>query len=301
MQKNKLKSLIHFHFIVFIFGFTAILGSLISIESLALVWYRMLIAFIFLILIAVIFKINIKVSNKLLIKLLFCGVLISLHWITFFKAIKVSNVSITLSVLSLGAFLTSFLEPLFYKRKIIPYEVFLGVFVVFGTSLIFKSQYYYIEGIFYALISVFLSVIFGLINGKLIKQTSPLVISIYELLGGVILTTLILIFIGDFSIDFFNISKVDWFWLLLLGSVCTAYAFVISVKVLKHLTPYSLMISINMEPVYGIILAIIILNENTVLSTEFYIGFILIFISVILNGIISFVKIKVFNFFYLYI
>ena len=292
MQKNKLKSLIHFHFIVFIFGFTAILGSLISIESLALVWYRMLIAFIFLILIAVIFKINIKVSNKLLIKLLFCGVLISLHWITFFKAIKVSNVSITLSVLSLGAFLTSFLEPLFYKRKIIPYEVFLGVFVVFGTSLIFKSQYYYIEGIFYALISVFLSVIFGLINGKLIKQTSPLVISIYELLGGVILTTLILIFIGDFSIDFFNISKVDWFWLLLLGSVCTAYAFVIFVKVLKHLTPYSLMISINMEPVYGIILAIIILNENTVLSTEFYIGFILIFISVILNGIIKLGKNK---------
>ena len=287
MQKNKLKSLIHFHFIVFIFGFTAILGSLISIESLGLVWYRMLIAFIFLILIAVIFKINIKVSNKLLIKLLFCGVLISLHWITFFKAIKVSNVSITLSVLSLGAFLTSFLEPLFYKRKIIPYEVFLGVFVVFGTSLIFKSQYYYIEGIFCALISVFLSVIFGLINGKLIKQASPLVISIYELLGGVILTTLILIFIGDFSFDFFNISKVDWFWLLLLGSVCTAYAFVISVKVLKHLTPYSLMISINMEPVYGIILAIIILNENTVLSTEFYIGFILIFISVILNGIIK--------------
>ena len=205
MQKNKLKSLIHFHFIVFIFGFTAILGSLISIESLALVWYRRLIAFIFLILIAVIFKINIKVSNKLLIKLLFCGVLISLHWITFFKAIKVSNVSITLSVLSLGAFLTSFLEPLFYKRKIIPYEVFLGVFVVFGTSLIFKSQYYYIEGIFYALISVFLSVIFGLINGKLIKQTSPLVISIYELLGGVILTTLILIFIGDFNFDFFNL------------------------------------------------------------------------------------------------
>ena len=292
MQKNKLKSLIHFHFIVFIFGFTAILGSLISIESLALVWYRMLIAFIFLILIAVIFKINIKVSNKLLIKLLFCGVLISLHWITFFKAIKVSNVSITLSVLSLGAFLTSFLEPLFYKRKIIPYEVFLGVFAVFGTSLIFKSQYYYIEGIFYALISVFLSVIFGLINGKLIKQASPLVISIYELLGGVILTTLILIFIGDFSFDFFNISKVDWFWLLLLGSVCTAYAFVISVKVLKHLTPYSLMISINMEPVYGIILAIIILNENTVLSTEFYIGFILIFISVILNGIIKLRKNK---------
>ena len=294
MQKNKLKSLLHFHFIVFIFGFTAILGSLISIESLPLVWYRMLIAFLFLILFAIIFKRNIKVSKKLLIKLIICGALISLHWITFFKAIKVSNVSITLSVLSLGAFLTSFLEPLFYKRKIILYEVFLGVFVVVGTSLIFKSQYYYIEGIFYALISVFLSVIFGLINGKLIEEASSLVISIYELLGGVILITLILIFAGDFNNTIFDLSKSDLLWLILLGTVCTAYAFVISVDVLKHLSPYSLMISINMEPVYGIILAIIILNESSQLSLEFYIGFILIFLSVILNGIIKLGKNKSF-------
>ena len=292
MQKNKLKSLLHFHFIVFIFGFTAILGSLISIESLPLVWYRMLIAFLFLILFALIFKRNIKVSKKLLIKLIICGALISLHWITFFKAIKVSNVSITLSVLSLGAFLTSFLEPLFYKRKIILYEVFLGIFVVVGTSLIFKSQYYYIEGIFYALISVFLSVIFGLINGKLIEEASSLVISIYELLGGVILITLILIFAGDFNNTIFDLSKSDLLWLILLGTVCTAYAFVISVDVLKHLSPYSLMISINMEPVYGIILAIIILNESSQLSLEFYIGFILIFLSVILNGIIKLRKNK---------
>lgn len=292
MQKNKLKSLLHFHFIVFIFGFTAILGSLISIESLPLVWYRMLIAFMVLILFAIILKKNIKVSKKLLIKLIICGALISLHWITFFKAIKVSNVSVTLSILSLGAFLTSFLEPLFYKRKIILYEVFLGIFVVVGTSLIFKSQYYYIEGIFYALISVFLSVIFGLINGKLIEEASSLVISIYELLGGFILITLILIFAGDFNNTFFDLSKSDLLWLILLGTVCTAYAFVISVDVLKHLSPYSLMISINMEPVYGIILAIIILNESSQLSLEFYIGFILIFLSVILNGIIKLRKNK---------
>jgi|TARA_B100000768_G_scaffold38598_1_gene37346 drug/metabolite transporter (DMT)-like permease len=186
------------------------------------------------------------------------------------------------------------MEPLFYKRKIIPYEVVLGFFVVIGTSLIFKSQYYYIEGMFYALISVFLSVIFGLINGKLIEETSSLVISIYELLGGVILITVILFFIGDFNISLFDISKTDLFWLMILGTVCTAYAFVISVEVLKHLTPYSLMISINMEPVYGIILAIIILNENNQLSLDFYIGFIVIFLSVILNGIIKLRKNKSF-------
>ena len=285
MQKNKIKSLIHFHFIVFIFGFTAILGSLISIDSIELVWYRMTLASIVLLLYAFIFKKRITVSKSLMLKLLFSGMIIALHWITFFKAIKVSNVSITLSILSLGAFITSILEPLFYKRKIILYEVVFGLIILIGMSLIFNSQYQYIEGIIYALISVLLSVFFGLINGKLINKASSLVISIYELIGGVFLISLLLLFSNDFNNEFFKLSEDDFFWLLILATVCTAYAFVISVDVLKHLTPYSLMLSINMEPVYGIILAIVFLNEFNNLSFDFYLGFILIFSSVLLNGI----------------
>ena len=125
MQKNKLKSLIHFHFIVFVFGFTAILGSLISVDSLKLVWYRMLIATISLLFLALLLNKKLNISKDILVKLFFCGLIISLHWVFFFKAIKVSNVSITLSILSLGAFITSFLEPIIYKRKIIFYEVVL--------------------------------------------------------------------------------------------------------------------------------------------------------------------------------
>ena len=285
MQKNKFKSLIHFHFIVFIFGFTAILGSLISIDSLELVWYRMAIASIVLLIYAAVFKKKITVPKPLILKLLISGMIIALHWVTFFKAIKVSNVSITLSILSLGAFLTSFLEPLFYGRKIILYEIIFGLIVIVGMSLIFNSQYHYLEGIIYALISVLLSVFFGLINGKLIKEASSLAISIYELLGGVLLISIILLFNDRVDSEFFDISKIDFYWLLILATVCTAYAFVISVDVLKHLSPYSLMISINMEPVYGIILAIIFLNESKDLSFNFYLGFILIFSSVILNGV----------------
>jgi drug/metabolite transporter (DMT)-like permease len=285
MQKNKFKSLIHFHFIVFIFGFTAILGSLISIDSLELVWYRMAIASIVLLIYAAVFKKQITVPKSLILKLLISGMIIALHWVTFFKAIKVSNVSITLSILSLGAFLTSFLEPLFYGRKIILYEIIFGLIVIVGMSLIFNSQYHYLEGIIYALISVLLSVFFGLINGKLIKEASSLAISIYELLGGVLLISIILLFSDRIDSEFFDISKIDFYWLLILATVCTAYAFVISVDVLKHLSPYSLMISINMEPVYGIILAIIFLNESKDLSSNFYLGFILIFSSVILNGV----------------
>jgi drug/metabolite transporter (DMT)-like permease len=285
MQKNKFKSLIHFHFIVFIFGFTAILGSLISIDSLELVWYRMAIASIVLLIYAAVFKKQITVPKSLILKLLISGMIIALHWVTFFKAIKVSNVSITLSILSLGAFLTSFLEPLFYGRKIILYEIIFGLIVIVGMSLIFNSQYHYLEGIIYALISVLLSVFFGLINGKLIKEASSLAISIYELFGGVLLISIILLFNDRVDSEFFDISKIDFYWLLILATVCTAYAFVISVDVLKHLSPYSLMISINMEPVYGIILAIIFLNESKDLSFNFYLGFILIFSSVILNGV----------------
>ena len=285
MQKNRFKSLIHFHFIVFIFGFTAILGSLISIGAVKLVWYRMLIASVCLFILSFLLGKKIFVSKKMLFILLFCGFIISMHWVFFFQAIKVSNVSITLSILSLGAFLTSFLEPIFYKRKIILYEVFLGLLVVAGTTIIFSTQFHYIEGILFAFCSVLFSVFFALLNGKLVGKISSFTISFYELIGGLITLSILLIINNDFNLDLLNIQSSDLVWLLILGTICTAYAFVISVDVMKHLSPYSLMLSINMEPIYGIVLAIIILNESNEMSLEFYIGFLMIFISVILNGI----------------
>tara|TARA_B100001094_G_scaffold106344_1_gene102370 strand:- start:719 stop:1594 length:876 start_codon:yes stop_codon:yes gene_type:complete len=287
MQKNKIKSLIHFHFIVFIFGFTAILGSLISISSLSLVWYRMLIAVMCLLIILPLLKKKLIIPKSLFFKLLFCGILISLHWVFFFKAIKASNVSITLSILSLGAFMTSFLEPLFYKKKIIFYEVFLGLLVVLGTAIIFKTQFKYIEGIIYSLISVIFSVLFTLINGKLVGQASSYTISLYELLGGFITLSFILILSNDFNTELFVLKNNDFLWLLILGTICTAYAFVVSVDVMKHLSPYSLMLSINMEPIYGILLASLFLNESKNMSYQFYLGFSFIFLAVILNGILK--------------
>ena len=287
MQKNKIKSLIHFHFIVFIFGFTAILGSLISISSLSLVWYRILIAVMCLLIIQPLLKKKLIIPKSLFFKLLFSGILISSHWVFFFKAIKASNVSITLSILSLGAFMTSFLEPLFYKKKIIFYEVFLGLLVVLGTAIIFKTQFKYMEGIIYSLISVIFSVLFTLINGKLVGQASSYTISLYELLGGFITLSFILILSNDFNTKLFVLKNNDFLWLLILGTICTAYAFVVSVDVMKHLSPYSLMLSINMEPIYGILLASLFLNESKNMSYQFYVGFSFIFLAVILNGILK--------------
>lgn len=284
MLGNKSKSLLHFHFIVFIFGFTAILGSLISVNSYQIVWFRVLIAALTIIVVIKILKKSIQISLSQLLMLVFCGFLISLHWVFFFKAIKVSNVSVTLSILSLGAFITSFLEPFFYKKKIVKYEIIFGIIVAAGTIIVFKTQLHYLEGIIYALIAVLFSVFFTLINGKIINYLPSLTISFYELSSGFFIISFILLLRGDFSSELIKITQDDLLWLLILGTICTAYAFVISVDVMKHLSPYTIMISINMEPIYGMLLAYLLLGDNEKMSSLFYVGFFLIFFSVIMNG-----------------
>ena len=284
MLGNKSKSLLHFHFIVFIFGFTAILGSLISVNSYQIVWFRVLIAALTIIVVIKILKKSIQISLSQLLMLVFCGFLISLHWVFFFKAIKVSNVSVTLSILSLGAFITSFLEPFFYKKKIVKYEVVFGIIVAAGTIIVFKTQLHYLEGIIYALIAVLFSVFFTLINGKIINYLPSLTISFYELSSGFFIISFILLLRGDFSSELIKITQDDLLWLLILGTICTAYAFVISVDVMKHLSPYTIMISINMEPIYGMLLAYLLLGDNEKMSSLFYVGFFLIFFSIIMNG-----------------
>ena len=284
MLGNKSKSILHFHFIVFIFGFTAILGSLISINSFQIVWFRVLIAALTIIVVIKILKKSIQISLSQLLMLMLCGFLISLHWVFFFEAIKVSNVSVTLSILSLGAFVTSFLEPFFYKKKIVKYEVFLGIIVAVGTIIVFKTQFHYLEGIIYALIAVLLSVFFTLINGKIINYLPSLTISFYELASGFLILSFILLVRGELTSEIIKITKDDLLWLLILGTLCTGYAFVISVDVMRHLSPYTLMISINMEPIYGMLLAYLILSDKEQMSSQFYVGFSLIFFSVIING-----------------
>tara|TARA_B100000575_G_C23037560_1_gene597167 strand:- start:102 stop:977 length:876 start_codon:yes stop_codon:yes gene_type:complete len=284
MLGNKSKSILHFHFIVFIFGFTAILGSLISINSFQIVWFRVLIAALTIIVVIKILKKSIQISLSQLLMLMLCGFLISLHWVFFFEAIKVSNVSVTLSILSLGAFITSFLEPFFYKKKIVKYEVFLGIIVAVGTIIVFKTQFHYLEGIIYALIAVLLSVFFTLINGKIINYLPSLTISFYELASGFLILSFILLVRGELSSEIIKITQDDLLWLLILGTLCTGYAFVISVDVMRHLSPYTLMISINMEPIYGMLLAYLILSDKEQMSSQFYVGFSLIFFSVIING-----------------
>ena len=290
MQNDKLKSYLNLHLIVFIWGFTAILGALITITADALVWYRMLFASVFLSLFLVFKKKSFRIPIKSFLKLIFVGLLIALHWIFFFKAIHVSNVSITLSVFSLGAFFASILEPIFYGRKVLWYEVFFGLIIIAGLALIMKVEVNYIEGMLYALVAIILGVLFTLMNGKLIENHDPAVISFYEFLAGVFFITIYFLVQQKFSLDFFVLSVNNWILILILASICTAYAFTASVKVMQKLTPYTVMLTTNLEPVYGIVLAYFILGGKEKMSFEFYIGAIIIVITVILNGVIKHYK-----------
>ena len=248
MPENNFKSHLQLHFIVFIWGFTAVLGALISIKEASLVWYRMLLAGFFLLLFLIYKKKSILLPIKEIFNLVLVGFLIAIHWIFFFKAINISNVSITLAMFSVGAFLASLLEPLFFNRKMLWYEVFFGLIIIAGLFIIMQVEIQYFNGILCALFSIFIGVVFTLLNGKLILKHDSTVIALYEFFAGFLFVTIYLFFEGKFTANFFQVSTNDWILIFILSSVCTAYAFTASVNVMKKLSPYTVMLTTNLEP-----------------------------------------------------
>lgn len=288
MPNAKLKNYFHLHFLVFIAGFTAILGELISIQAVPLVWFRMLIAAILMFFYIRLMRIKINIPSRYIIRFSVAGIIIALHWITFFGSIKVANVSIALSMFSTGAFFASFIEPIIFKRRIIWYEIIFGLLVIIGVFIITKSEMKYLAGIVLGILSAFLSSLFAVINGKFLEKNSATVISFYEFLGGVLFITLFIPIFGDgFSMEFFELSRSDYGYLFILASICTAYAFIASVYIMNYISPFTVILTYNLEPVYGILLALILFPETEKMSPEFYIGAIIIISVVILNGFIK--------------
>lgn len=288
MLNDKLKNYLHLHFLVFIAGFTAILGELITITAVPLVWFRMAIATILIGIYITISKTKVKLPIQAIAKLSIAGVIIALHWITFFGAIDVSNISITLAMFSTGAFFASLIEPIIYKRKIIWYEILFGLLVIIGVFIITQSEIKYIYGIILGITSAFLSSLFAVLNGKFLEKYSATSISFYEFISGVaFITIFLLIFYDGFSLEFFKLPTLDYVYLFILASVCTAYAFIASVYVMRYISPYTVVLTYNLEPIYGIILAIILFPEKETMTTNFYYGAAIILGVVLLNGILK--------------
>lgn len=291
MLNDKLKNYLHLHVLVFIAGFTAILGKLISINAVSLVWYRMVIATLLMFIYIKFKNIDLKISKKDLIKLSLAGIVIALHWITFYGAIKVANISIALAMFSTGAFFASLIEPFFYKRKVIAYEIIFGLIVIIGIYLIVQSEIEHLYGMILGIISAFLSSLFAVLNGKFLEQHSATKISFYEFISGVVFITIFIAFFGQgFTSTFFDISISDFGYLTILASICTAYAFIASVYVMRYISPYTVVLTYNLEPIYGVILALILFPETEVMSSSFYIGAIIILSVVLLNGILKNLK-----------
>lgn len=288
MPNDKLKNHLHLHFLVFIAGFTAILGKVISIKAIPLVWYRMIIAVILVFMYVNFAKIRIRISPKGILKLSLAGILIALHWITFFGSIDEANISIALAMFSTGAFFASLIEPFIYKRKIIGYEVVFGLIVILGVFIITQSELKYLKGIILGLISAFLSALFAVLNGHFLKQYSATTITFYEFVSGVLFITVLMFVFGyGYTPDIFHLNNKDFIYLLILGSVCTAYAFIGAVYVMHRISPFTVMLTYNLEPVYGILLALFLFPEKENMSPNFYYGAILVISAVLLNAFVK--------------
>lgn len=292
MPTNKFKNQLHLHFIVFIWGFTAILGALISIDAIPLVWFRVFLAALTLFIFLKVRRIPFKENSIDLLKLFFGGVIVALHWVTFFYAIKISTISTTLITLSSSAFFVVIIKPFFERKKIQLYELLLAIFTIIGFIIIFKSEQLYAEGIIVALVSAMLVALFSVYNSQLVKSYTGTKIAFYELLFAGLFLSIIIGISNGFSMSFFSLSSKDWIYLIVLATVCTAYPFVVATNLLKKMSPFTIVLTNNLEPVYGILLALVLFGEKEKMTGPFYIGALIIFSSVLLNGIM---KSRIFN------
>ncbi|MCI0921600.1 DMT family transporter [Sphingobacterium rhinopitheci] len=279
------RNVILLHFTVLIWGFTGVLGELITVSALQLVWYRVLIAAVTLFFYLIFTKKKITVPIKDMVNFLGVGALVGLHWIFFFHGIKIATVSVVLVTLSSLTLFTAILEPLFYKKRISAGDVVVGLLIILGIYLIFKFEFQYWKGIVFGLLAALCASIFSILNGKMVKDNSPTIITFYEMIGAWVSVSVIMLFANDFNSSMI-LSYADLFYLLVLGSVCTALAYVLGVAVMKELSAFTVALTTNLEPVYGILLAMLIIGQKEKMSIGFYTGALIILGAVFVYPVI---------------
>ncbi|RZK55655.1 MAG: EamA family transporter [Pedobacter sp.] len=279
------KNLLILHLTVFVWGFTGILGALISINAVQMVWYRVLIASISLFVYFMLTKTSIKVTKSQFLKFFFTGSIVAIHWIFFFHAIKVANVSVSLICLSSVTLFIAILEPLMKKQKISKGDIFVGLLIILGIYLIFKFESKYTLGIIFGLSSAVAASLFSTINSTLVQKNNPSIIGFYELSGAFFWITLYRLFDKSLLSETFNLGLADWCYLFVLGTICTALAYVAGVSVMRTLSAFRVALITNLEPVYGIVLAFILFGSKEQMTGGFYLGSLLILAAVFIYPI----------------
>jgi drug/metabolite transporter (DMT)-like permease len=280
------KALIQLHIAVFLAGFTAILGVLIKLNEGLLVWFRLFITVATLALILLYKKQLQRIPFKDVIRIFGVGTIVAIHWVTFYASIKYANASVALVCFSATGFFTAFFEPLILKRRISLIEVGLGLLAIAGIYIIFDFHPQYKVGVIFGIISAMGAALFPIYNKRLLARYTPRVLMFYELGGGLLaLTVLVPLYLMQFPAAYYLPTTTDWLWLLVLAWLCTVLSFDLQLNALKKISAFTANLTYNLEPVYGIILAFIFLQENRELHREFYIGVFLILLAVILQMI----------------
>ncbi len=269
-------------------GFTGILGKVIQLDAVVIVWHRVLIAMVALGIALLILKKPIKLSSrKELLKLTGVGVIVALHWVTFYQSIQLSTASLGILCLSTTTLHVAWLEPLVMKRPFSWVEFALGLLVICGIYFVSRDfDASDMKALAYGLCSALFAALFSVFNGKLVQQTPAHQITLIEMVSAFVVISVYLLYIGRLDTSLFTMRMADFLWLLFLGILCTSFAFLATIEVVKRLGAFTVSLSINLEPVYTIVLAIFILGEHELLNPSFYIGSVVIVVVIILNGLI---------------
>ncbi|MCX6191392.1 MAG: DMT family transporter [Flavobacteriia bacterium] len=275
------------HFIIFLWGFTGILGKLIHKDALHIVWYRTLIAFVALGLFLLYLGKDLRLTKKMAPKVIGVGLIVAIHWMTFYYSIQLSTASLAILCLSTTTLHVSWLEPLVMNKKFSLRQLLMGLVVISGISFVsldFSGQE--LLALFFGLFSALCAAFFSVFNAKLSEKTSAEQLTFYEMIAAFVLVSFVLLGLGKLNASDLSLSLNDFYWLLFLGVICTSFAFLATIIIVRKLGAFTVSLNINLEPIYTILLAIVLLNEHKSLSTNFYLGAAIIVLVLLINGLI---------------
>ena len=278
------KAFFQLHVAVFLAGFTAILGKLIELNEGLLVWYRLLISVIILAIINFAKGELSRIRLSDFFRISRVGLILALHWVTFYGSVKYANASVAVVCISGAGFFSALLEPLILKKKIVVVELILGLLAIIGIYIIFDFHPQYQVGIIFGIISAFGSALFPIYNKRLLNDFSAETLILFEFAGGLLLLSCFLPFYFiKFSPAYYWPSGTDWIWLLVLSVFCTVIAFDLQLQSLKKISAFTQNLTYNLEPVYGVLLAFVVYKEHAMLNAHFYAGVGLIVLAVVLQ------------------
>ncbi len=278
------KAYLYMHLSILLWGLTGVFGRGIKLDAELLVWYRMLITAISMLAYILYVRKSLSIPRSDLLRLAGIGIVLAVHWVFFYSAIKASNISIALSMLASQGLFTALAEPLVSEKKFRWDEMIFSVTAMLGIWLIFSVEQSYTRGIVYGLLAAFIGAFFNILNKKEVEKHGPVVVSFYEIVIGLLgLSGYLAFYIHQYHPAKLWPDTPDWIQLVVLAVLCTHVTLILSLAALRHLSVFTLNLSINLEPVYTIALAFLIFHENKHLHTGFFIGAAIIMGSVVLE------------------